>query len=74
MVRLDPPSTSRQAEKEVQMRSWQLEKFPGMSFKSKNKKRGKSIIQFVAYKTDCMKAHEAQETQRWSKHVRASEE
>lgn len=46
------------------MRSRQLEKFPGMSFKSKNKKQAKSIIQFVAYKTDSMKAHGAQEMQR----------
>lgn len=34
------------------MRSGQFEKFPGMSFKSKNKKQAKSIINFVAYKTE----------------------
>lgn len=33
---------------EARLPSRQLEKFPGMSFKSKNKERGKSIIQFCA--------------------------
>lgn len=50
-----------------------MEKFPGMSFKSKNKKQGKSIIQFVAYKTDGTESQGAEEAQRWSERVRASE-
>lgn len=60
VVPLHPPSTYQQETEKVQMRSWQFEKFPEMSFKSKNKKRGKSIIQFVVQKTDYELKHSAE--------------